>query len=112
MPLPTEGTAAAGPSPPPDRPAPLPWAIRLLMVAAILLPMLGAAMLAAKEWRSIEEGAALELERAGALAQEHAQKVFETANLVLERVLDRLQGRSWSAIAAEGEGLVRWLRSI
>ena len=63
-----------------------PWSPRLLLAASLLLPLLVAGLFAWRDYARTMAEAEVAVERAGALAQEHALKVVETATLVLERI--------------------------
>ncbi len=73
---------------------------RLLLMASILVPAI--VFIAAAAWnrsevlRENEEA----LTRTAAILHEHARKVFDTVDLVLGRIDDRIQGMSWEEIAS------------
>ena len=73
---------------------------RLLIVASLFVPM-GAFLAAALYSRAevLREGQETVL-RTTAVIHEHTLKIFETEELVLARVQDRLNGLSWDTIGA------------
>lgn len=89
-----------------------PLALRLMLAASSLLPVL---LLLAAAWRDhdrMEAGARADVERLAAVAHEHALKVLETNALVLDRLEDRIRGMSWPEVAAQGAELHRWMRTL
>ncbi len=78
-----------------------PWSQRLLLAASLLLPLLVAGLFAWRDYARTMAEAEVAVERAGALAQEHALKVVETATLVLERIGELIEGRDWQQLRSE-----------
>jgi signal transduction histidine kinase/CheY-like chemotaxis protein len=73
---------------------------QLLLVAAVLVPAL---LLAAAAWWNREEVLSAGEEtvvRTSAIMEEHAHKVFDTVDLVLGRIDERIQDKTWDEISA------------
>lgn len=73
---------------------------RFLLVASILVP--AAVFAAAATWNRSEvlREDTQTIQRTTAILHEHARKVFDTVELVIGRVDDRVRGSSWEEIAA------------
>jgi signal transduction histidine kinase len=72
----------------------------LLVVASVLVPATLFGAVALKDRRdTLREGEA-SAARTAAVLREHASKVFETGQLVLDRVDGRIRAQSWAEIAA------------
>ncbi len=71
-----------------------------VLAAALIVP---AALFAAAAWQNyadvLREGHDA-IERTAAILQEHARKVFETAELAIGEVDERIEGESWTAISS------------
>ncbi|MDO9707558.1 hybrid sensor histidine kinase/response regulator [Paracraurococcus lichenis] len=90
----------------------LPRSLRFMLVASLLVPLL---FLAAGGWYrhgQMMAAAAAEADRLSAIAREHALKVVETNSLVLDRMEDRIRGRSWAEVEAEAAAHHAWLRAL
>jgi signal transduction histidine kinase/CheY-like chemotaxis protein len=101
-------TAAAVPA----RSAPVPVALRALLAASILLPLLFLLGTALHDWRRLSGEAYADVSRLSAIAKEHALKVVETNALVLDRVEDSVRGLTWAEIEARSAGLQQHLRAL
>ena len=77
---------------------------RYLLVASVLVP--GLVFLAAAAWNRSEvlREDTQSIARTAAVFQEHARKVFDTVELVLGRVDDRIRGQSRDEISSAGTG--------
>src|SRR3954447_15795707 len=75
---------------------------RYLLVASVLVP--GLVFLAAAAWNRSEvlREDTQSIARTAAVFQEHARKVFDTVELVLGRVDDRIRGQSRDEISSAG----------
>ncbi len=103
---------AAGPAGPDRVRARLPFSLRFMLVAALLVPL---AFLGGAAWydhHRLVAAAFADVNRLSAVAKEHALKVVETNSLVLDRLEDRIRGLDWEEIEAQGEGLQRWMRTL
>lgn len=89
-----------------------PWSLRILLVASLVLPFVVAGLFAWRDYSRTMGEAELAVERAGALAQEHALKVVETATLVLERIGELVEGREWPQLRAEVRRVQQGLFSL
>ncbi len=78
-----------------------PWPLRALLAAVVVAPFLVAGLFIWRDHVRTVEEAETAVERRGALAQEHALKVVETATLVLDRIGEMLEGRSWPELRAD-----------
>ena len=94
------------------RTPPLPLALRCLLAAAVLVPLLFLAGAAWYDHRRLQAEAYADVSRISAIAKEHALKVVETNALVLDRVEDRIRGLSWEQIEAQGEAIQRDMREL
>jgi hypothetical protein len=91
---------------------PLPWALRFMLAASVIVPLL---FLAGGAWYrrgQLLEQAVADADRLAGVAREHALKVLETNALVLDRLEDRIRGLSWAEIAARGEELHGWMQRL
>lgn len=87
----------------PNRRAPAPGWLRAMLVASVLVPAL---LFAAAAWHDRAALFRQALDGAGstvATLQEHALKVLETHELLIEDVDDRIRGLSWDAIQDQPE---------
>ncbi len=91
---------------------PLPMALRALLAAAFLVPGLFLASSAWLDHRRLNREAFALVERLSAVAKEHAQKVVETNQLVLDRLEDMIRGLDWDEVMARGEALQRQMQRI
>ncbi len=73
---------------------------QLLIVAAVLVPAALFAGAAVENRRDVLREGRDTVERTTSILHEHARKVFETEELVLGRIADRIQGMSDAEIAA------------
>ena len=71
---------------------------RLLLVASLLVPAALFAAVAVHNRADVLRDGRDQITRSAAVMHEHAQKVFETAELVLARVDDHLRGLMWDRI--------------
>ena len=90
----------------------LPVAMRGLLVAVVLVPLLFLAGAAWYDWQRLNEEAHADVSRLSAIVKEHALKVVETNALVLDRLEDRVRGLGWDAIAANGEAIQQDMRAL
>ncbi|MCO6416477.1 ATP-binding protein [Siccirubricoccus sp. KC 17139] len=90
----------------------VPFTLRILLVASLLVPLLVLFGAAFYDHRKLQEQAVADVDRQSAIAKEHALKVVETSALVLDRIEDRVRGMSWAQIDAEGESIQRWMLSL
>ena len=85
---------------------------RLLLLASILVPAF--VFLAAAAWNLAEVRRESEetISRTAAILHEHARKVFDTVELAIGRVDDRVRTMSWDEIAAlETSAFLRQLKA-
>ena len=85
---------------------------RLLLVASLLVPAF--VFVAAAAWNRAEVLRENEetITRTAAILHEHARKVFDTVELAIGRVEDRIQAMSWDEIAApETSAFLRRLKA-
>ncbi|HYF53559.1 MAG TPA: ATP-binding protein [Salinarimonas sp.] len=75
---------------------------RYLLVASVLVPACVFAAAAAWNRSEVLREDTQTIERTTAILHEHARKVFDTVELALGRVDDRVRGQSWDEIAAPG----------
>lgn len=78
-----------------------PWAMRLLLVASLMLPFAFASLFAWQDYRRANAEAEVRVERMLAVAHEHALKVVETNALVLDSIAGLMQGMSWPEIRVD-----------
>ncbi|MBW8270869.1 hybrid sensor histidine kinase/response regulator [Caldovatus aquaticus] len=97
----------------PLEPAPRPaFPLRLLLLAALLVPALAFAVAAWREHVRLHDEAAGSVDRTAAIAQEHALKVIETNTLVLDRIEDSIRGLGWEEIAAREREIHEALQAL
>jgi signal transduction histidine kinase/ActR/RegA family two-component response regulator len=72
---------------------------RTLLVAAIVVPALLCVGAAMARWTDVQREATDTTVRTAAILHEHARKVFETHDLLLGRIDERLRGLGWDEIA-------------
>jgi len=78
-----------------------PRPLKLLLAAVIILPLV---LFAAAAWLNYQwsfEEAQAQLTRTTDAVHEHALKIFQTNELVLDRIAERFGGRDWQEIAAD-----------
>ena len=90
---------------------PLRW-LRVLLAISVLAPALVFVASAWIDYRQTVELAGQRVDRAAALAQEHAQNVLQSSELMLAHASDLLGGRDNAAIAAEEPALHDRLAAI
>ncbi|TPG41915.1 response regulator [Roseomonas nepalensis] len=73
---------------------------RVLVAASVVMPALLFGAAALHNRRDVLRDGQVSVSRSVTIMDEHARKVFETGELVLGRVDDRIQGKDWAAIAA------------
>ncbi len=106
---PTRADGAGAPRPPPTGAE---RSLRIVVVAAVLLPALVLATGAWLSYQSHWRDARLRLAQTLDLVREHAVKVFETADLVTRQANQILDGLPDEAIRARGPDLSRQLREL
>jgi two-component system NtrC family sensor kinase len=74
--------------------------LHLLMVASIIVPAAGFVFAAWFDWRETRIQAVQQAERTVQILREHALKVIEAHELIIDEVEDRLKGLDWPAIRA------------
>ncbi len=89
-----------------------PWTLRTLFIASVVGPALIAALVIWQQHRHAERQAYDHVRYTLGLLHEHAQRVFEIYDLVIDRVADRIQGLSWEEIRAREPALHRDLKQI
>src|SRR5665648_86038 len=75
---------------------------RALVAASVIVPLVLFAIILRHEYGTKFRNTELEVLRTTEIFQQHALNVFETHQLVAERVSDRLQGTSWDEIERSG----------
>jgi len=85
--------------------------LRILLVAAIVVPIVLFAAASALTYRSIVATANSRTAQLTEVASEHTAKVFETSELVLDRIADRVAGLSWDNIRRSSD-LHEFLREM
>jgi signal transduction histidine kinase/CheY-like chemotaxis protein len=81
-------------------------AIRILRVLLVLSLVLPAALFAAaawQNWRQLRAEAEASAIKTAAILHEHATKVFDTQELSIDRMEERIRGMSWDEIARSAE---------
>ena len=101
------------PAPPTRTPdtGPVPW-LRVLLAISVLAPALVFVASAWIDYRQTLDLAGQRVERTAAIAQEHAQKVLESSELVLAHVDDTLAGRDAEALRADEQALHERLAAL
>jgi PAS domain S-box-containing protein len=84
---------------------------KLLITSAVLIPVLMFLFAIWRDYRAIQEANRIELTRTVITFKHHALNVFETHQLIAERVNERLKGLDWDRIAGSSE-LRPFLKSI
>ncbi|HET7528491.1 MAG TPA: hypothetical protein VFK10_21305, partial [Burkholderiaceae bacterium] len=79
--------------------------LRAVIVLALLLPALGFVAVAAYLYQQEFADARLRMDRAARIAQEHALKLFETNEMLLQRMLDLLGNSSDTELLAHSDVL-------
>jgi two-component system NtrC family sensor kinase len=74
--------------------------LHLLMVASIIVPAAGFLFAAWFDWRETRAQAVQQAERSVQILREHALKVIEAHELIIDDVEDRLKGLDWPGIRA------------
>jgi signal transduction histidine kinase/ActR/RegA family two-component response regulator len=100
------------PGPVSTRPASLLLSLRILVGLCIILPLVVYAIVGAYRYRQIQVETEVRLDRALRIAQEHAQKIFDTNELLLARVLDALGSSDDTAIRSREKALHEQLQAI
>jgi signal transduction histidine kinase len=86
--------------------------LRTLAVMSCLGPLVAYAVVGVLQYDDTVQDAWNRVDRASRVAQEHAQKVFETNQMVLLRMLDLLADRSDAELLADGAALHTQLRRM
>lgn len=95
--------SAAAPAAVPETGAGAVRTLRLLLAASIALPLLLFTVVAWQNWRQLEAEAHASAVKTAAILHEHAAKVFDTQELALDRVDERIRGMNWDEIARSTE---------
>jgi PAS domain S-box-containing protein len=82
-----------------------------LTVSSVVIPVLLFLFIIWQDYRTVMDNNTAEALRASSTLQQHALNVFETHQLIAERIDERLKGMSWDAIAHSTE-LQSYLRKI
>ncbi|CAO3407435.1 ATP-binding protein [Azospirillum largimobile] len=85
--------------------------LRLLLAVSVALPLVLFAGIGWRERWEAQEEAERNARKNALILHEHVLKVFDTMSQVLDRVDERIHGRSWREIA-ESESLHRYLRTL
>ncbi len=101
--------SSAAPQQPPA--AALPAAIRLLLVAAVLIPLAIFVAASYANYRVIEGEVHLRASRGADVVREHALRAFAVYELILDQVQRHAAGRPWSALERSRE-LHEFLRAL
>ena len=85
-----------------------------LLAVSIALPLALFGLAAARNWRDVQRGAENHVERTTRLLHEHALKIFETQQLMIDQVNERLRTLDWSnpGDVASLHGLLDHLRNL
>jgi signal transduction histidine kinase len=89
----------------------LPWPLRLLLVAALAVPVLLLTIAARQNFRLVQVEAERQVVTETGELQEHALSAIETYALILAWVDDRIRGLDWDRIEHDGE-LHRFLSNL
>ena len=81
---------------PTPRRAPVPRSTIALLSISIILPLALFGMAALQNWRDVERAAEHHVERTTRILHEHALKIFETHQLMLDQINERLRTLDWS----------------
>ena len=73
--------------------------LRILLISTFCIPTLAFAIASILTYRAMFATAEARIAQLSEVATEHASKVFETSELVLDRIADRVSKRSWDEIA-------------
>ncbi len=92
----------------PQRPEPP--ALRFMLLASMLVPLLFLAGAAWQDYRQLHAEAQAAVERLTSVAKEHALKVVETSTVMLDRIEDQVRGMTWPEIEARGAAIQAELR--
>jgi len=74
--------------------------LKILLVASVIVPIAVFAAASWYAWLDIRSQAIEQASRTAQILREHALKVFETHELALDEIADRIRGLSWEAIEA------------
>lgn len=109
-PLPTPTSPASVPAPP--GPAAPPISLRLFAVLCIVVPLAVYAAVGAWRYQQIRAETDVRLDRSLRIAQEHALKVFEVNEGLLDRLVHMLGEQSPAALKPQEAALHRQLRAL
>ena len=76
---------------------------KILVAASVIVPLVLFSIIMWQDYRTVVQTTKQEVLRTTEMFQQHALNVFETHQLVAERVSDRLRGMSWDEIERSGE---------
>ena len=76
--------------------APVPRSTIALLSISIVLPLALFGLAALQNWRDVEHAAEHHVERTTQILHEHALKIFETHQLMLDQINERLRSLDWS----------------
>ncbi|HEY0526789.1 MAG TPA: ATP-binding protein [Stellaceae bacterium] len=85
--------------------------LRGLLAASAVLPLIVMALVASQNYRQVMEDADRVVQRTVDILAEHTLKVFETEELILDRIEGRLAGLGWDEIDRSAE-ITPFLRSL
>jgi two-component system NtrC family sensor kinase len=86
-------------------PGPSPWTLRTLFIASIVGPAVIAALVVFHQYHHAEREAYGHVRYTLGLLHEHAQRVFEIYDLVMDRAADRIRDLGWEEIRARAPAL-------
>ena len=89
-----------------------PLALRFMLAASVVVPLLFLAGSAWQDYRRLTAEAHAAVERLTNVAKEHALKVVETSSVMLDRIEDQVHGMGWPEIDARGAAIQRELRHM
>jgi two-component system, NtrC family, sensor kinase len=83
-----------------------------LLAGAVLIPALVFSLAAWNDFQDAMERAEINAERVAITLEEHTAKVMESNELILNRVLERIEGLDWQAVRSRQNELHTFLRQI
>jgi two-component system NtrC family sensor kinase len=84
----------------------------MLFTAAVLVPALLFGLAAWNDYRQALQRAERDVQRTVATLAEHATKVFETQDMIFDRIAERIAGQDWDEISASEPELHPYLKRM
>jgi two-component system, NtrC family, sensor kinase len=86
--------------------------VSALIALAVLIPTMLLGVMVWREFGHVLHNAETAASHSAALLTQHVEKVMESNDLILDRVLERISGKDWAAVDDEERGIHEFLQAI